>query len=123
MDTVTTVLMMSSNCTKLAATAMNRNIWISSDSGLTWTERETWNEGESVPSVQNWRKITLSIDGTKLTEDCPLDIHMKERHRAYRKFLRDFPQTYDLEIDENAEAVDIHKLPETLEEFALEPKV
>ena len=57
------------------------------------------------------------------TEDCPLDLHMKERYRGYRRFLRDFPQTYDPEIDENGETVDDYKLPETLEEFALETKV
>ena len=54
---------------------------------------------------------------------CPLDIHTKEKYRAYRKFLRDFPQTHDPEIDENGEAVVIYKLPETLDEFALETKV
>ena len=52
-----------------------------------------------------------------------MDLHMKERYRAYRKFLRDFPQTHDPEIDENGEAVDDYNLPETLEEFALETKV
>ena len=57
------------------------------------------------------------------TDDCPLDFDMKEKYRAYRRFLRDFPQTYDPEIDENGEAVDDYKLPETLEEFALETKV
>ena len=40
-----------------------------------------------------------------------------------RRFLRDFPQTHDPEIDENGETVDDYKLPETLEEFALETKV
>ena len=54
---------------------------------------------------------------------CPLDIHTKEKYRAYRKFLRDFPQTHDPKIDENGEAVVIYKLPETLDEFALETKV
>ena len=48
---------------------------------------------------------------------------MKEKYRACRRVLRDFPQTHDPEIDENSEAVDDYKLPETLEEFALEPKV
>ena len=47
---------------------------------------------------------------------------MKE-NRAYRKFLRDFPQTHEPAIHENGEAVDDYKLPETLEEFALETKV
>ena len=64
---------MSSDGTKLAATAINGNIWtaVSSDSGWTWTERETWNEGESEPSVQNWREITMSSDGTKLAATIP----------------------------------------------------
>ena len=50
-------------------------------------------------------------------------LHMKEKYRAYRRFLRDFPQTRDPEIDENGESVDDYKLPETLDEFALETKV
>ena len=48
---------------------------------------------------------------------------MKEKYRAYRRFLCEFPQTHDPEIDENGETVDDYKLPETLEEFALETKV
>ena len=52
-----------------------------------------------------------------------MDIHKKEMYRAYRKFLRDFPQTHDPEIDENGERVDDYKLPETLVKFALETKV
>ena len=38
-------------------------------------------------------------------------------------FWTKLPQTHDPEIDENGEAVDDYKLPETLEEFALETKV
>ena len=67
-------------------------------------------------------ELLAQTDWTQ-TEDCPLDLQTKERYRAYRKFLRDFPQTHDPEIDENGEAVDDYKLPETLEEFALETKV
>jgi hypothetical protein len=51
------------------------------------------------------------------TEDCPLDLHMKEKYRAYRKFLRDFPQTCEPEIDENGEAVDNYEPPQTLDEL------
>ena len=64
----------------------------------------------------------LKTDWTQ-TDDCPLDLDMKEKHRAYRRFLRDFPQTYDPDVDENGETVDDDKLPETLEEFAFETKV
>ena len=67
-------------------------------------------------------ELLAQTDWTQ-TEECPLDLHMKEKYRAYRRFLREFPQTYDPEIDENGEAVDDYKLPETLEEFALETKV
>ena len=67
-------------------------------------------------------ELLAQTDWTQ-TEDCPLDIHKKEMYRAYRRFLRDFPKTHDPEIDENGDAVDDYKLPETLDEFALETKV
>ncbi|MCX6854604.1 MAG: cadherin domain-containing protein, partial [Verrucomicrobia bacterium] len=42
---------------KLAAVASNRQIYTSSDSGVTWTPRE---------SIRNWQSITSSADGSKL---------------------------------------------------------
>ena len=48
---------------------------------------------------------------------------MKEKYRAYRTFLCDFPQTNDPGIDENGEHVGKYNLPETLDEFALGTKV
>ena len=76
-----------------------------------------------INSYRSHRDELLAQTDWAQTEDCPLDLQTKERYKAYRKFLRDFPQTYDPEIDENGEAVDDYKLPETLEEFALETKV
>ena len=85
-----------------------------------------WEEKHKRAIINSYRshrdELLAQTDWTQ-TEDCPLDLHIKERYRAYRKFLRDFPQTHDPEIDENGEAVDDYKLPETLEEFALETKV
>ena len=85
-----------------------------------------WEEKNKRAVINSYRlhrnELLAQTDWTQ-TEDCPLDLHMKEMYRAYRRFLRDFPQTHDPEIDENGEAVDDYKLPETLEEFALETKV
>ena len=85
-----------------------------------------WEEKHKRAIINSYRshrdELLAQTDWTQ-TEDCPLDLQTKERYKAYRKFLRDFPQTYDPEIDENGEAVDDYKLPETLEEFALETKV
>jgi hypothetical protein len=81
-----------------------------------------WEEKHKRAIINSFRshrdKLLAQTDWTQ-TEDCPLDIHKKEMYRAYRKFLRDFPQTHDPEIDDNGEAVDDYKLPETLEEFNL----
>ena len=85
-----------------------------------WEEK---NKRAIIDSYRSHRDELLAQTDWTQTEDCPLDIHMKEKYRAYRKFLRDFPQTHDPEIDENGEAVDDYKLPETLEELALETKV
>ena len=85
-----------------------------------------WEEKHKRAIINSYRsqrnELLAETDWTQ-TEDCPLDLHMKEKYRAYRRFLRDFPQTHDPEIDENGEAVDDYKLPETLEGFALETKV
>ena len=76
-----------------------------------------------INSYRSHRNELLAQTDWTQTDDCPLDLHMREKYRVYRKFLRDFPQTHDPTIDENGEAVDDYKLPETLEEFALETKV
>ena len=85
-----------------------------------------WEEKHKRAIINSYRshrdELLAQTDWTQ-TEDCPLDLQTKERYKAYRKFFLDFPQTYDPEIDENGEAVDDYKLPETLEEFALETKV
>ena len=81
-----------------------------------------WEEKHKRAIISSYRshrdELLAQTDWTQ-TEDCPLDIHKKEMYRAYRKFLRDFPQTHDPEIDENGETVHIYKLPETLDEFQL----
>ena len=85
-----------------------------------WEEK---NKRAIINSYRSHRDELLAQTDWTQTEDCPLDIHKKEMYGAYRKFLRDFPQTHDPEIDENGEAVDDYKLPETLDEFTLETKV
>ena len=64
-------------------------------------------------------ELLTQTDWTQ-TEDCPLDIHMKEKYRAYRKYLRDFPQTHDPEVDENSEAVGNFNMPETVNDFGIQ---
>ena len=81
------------------------------------------NKRAVINSYRSHRNELLAQTDWTQTDDCPLDLHMREKYRVYRKFLRDFPQTHDPEIDENGEAVDDYKLPETLEEFAWETKV
>jgi len=85
-----------------------------------WEEK---NKRALINSFRSQRDELLAQTDWTQTDDCPLDLHMKERYRAYRRFLRDFPQTHDPEIDENGEAVDDYLLPETLDEFALGTKV
>jgi len=36
---------------------------------------------------------------------------MKEKYKAYLKYLRDFPQTHHPEVDENGEAIEAFNLP------------
>ena len=81
------------------------------------------NKRAIINSYRSHRNELLAQTDWTQTDDCPLDLEMKEKYRAYCRFLRDFPQTHDVEIDENGEAADDYKLPETLEEFALETKV
>ena len=50
----------SSDGTKLAATVSSENIWTSTDSGATWTERSPGG------SAQRWHGIASSSDGKKL---------------------------------------------------------
>ena len=85
-----------------------------------WEEK---NKRAVINSYRSHRNELLAQTDWTQTEDCPLDLHMKEKYRAYRRFLRDLPQTLDPKKDENGEAVDDYKLPETLDEFALETKV
>ena len=79
-----------------------------------WEEK---NKRAIINSYRSHRDELLAQTDWTQTEDCPLDIYVKERYKTYRTFLRDFPQTYDPEIDENGEAVDDYKLPETLEKY------
>ena len=74
-----------------------------------------WEEKHKRAVINSYRshrdELLAQTDWTQ-TEDCPLDLHIKEKYRAYRRFLRDFPQTHDPEIEENGEGVDDYKLPE-----------
>ena len=45
---------------------------------------------------------------------------MREKYKAYRKYLRDFPETYDPEVDENGEPVEDFNLPESISDFVLQ---
>jgi len=44
---------------------------------------------------------------------------MREKYKTYRKYLRDFQETYGPEIDENAETVEDFNLPETVGDFVI----
>ena len=75
------------------------------------------NKHAIINSYRLRRDELLSQTDWTQTEDCSLDIHKREEYTAYRKYLRDFPETYDPEIDENGEAVEDFNLPETVDDF------
>lgn len=66
-------------------------------------------------------ELLAQTDWTQV-QDCPLDLHMRERYRAYRQFLRDFPVIYDPEINDNGEPLHDYTLPEDLEAFETGPE-
>ena len=78
------------------------------------------NKQAIINSYRSTRDELLSKTDWTQTEDCPLDINMKEKYKAYRKYLRDSQETYDPEIDENGEAVEAFNLPETVNDFVLQ---
>ena len=78
------------------------------------------NKQAIINSYRSTRVELLSKTEWTQTEDCPLDVHMREKYKAYRKYLRDFPQTHDPEIDGNGEAVEAFNLPETVNDFVLQ---
>ena len=75
------------------------------------------NKHAIINSYRLRRDELLSQTDWTQTEDCSLDIHKREEYTAYRKYLRDFPETYDPEVDKNGEAVEDFNLPETVDEF------
>jgi hypothetical protein len=75
------------------------------------------NKHAIINSYRLRRDELLSQTDWTQTGDCPLDIHKREEYTAYRKYLRDFPETYDPEVDENGEAVEDFNLPETVDDF------
>ena len=75
------------------------------------------NKHAIINSYRLRRDELLSQTDWTQTGDCPLDIHKREEYTAYRKYLRDFPETYDPEVDENGEAVEDFILPETVDDF------
>ena len=64
-------------------------------------------------------ELLSQTDWTQM-EDCPLDLHMKEKYKACRKYLHDFHQTYDPELDENGESVEEFNLPESNSDIVLQ---
>ena len=78
------------------------------------------NKQAIINSYRSTRDELLSKTDWTQTEDCPLDIHMREKYKAYRKYLRDFPETYDPEVDENGEPVEDFNLPESISDFVLQ---
>ena len=78
------------------------------------------NKQAIINSYRSTRDELLSKADWTQTEDCPLDVHMREKYKAYRKYLRDFPETYNPENDENGEAVEDFNLPETVNDFVLQ---
>ena len=75
------------------------------------------NKHAIINSYRLRRDELLSQTDWTQTEDCSLDIHKREEYTAYRKYLRDFPETHDPEVDENGEAVEDFSLPETVDDF------
>ena len=99
------------------STRWSRGALVHKDDLSDWEEK---NKRAVINSYRSQRDELLAQTDWTQTEDCPLDLHMKEKYRAYRKYLRDFPQTHDPEIDENGEAVEDFNLPETVNDFVLQ---
>jgi hypothetical protein len=72
------------------------------------------NKHAIINSYRSKRDELLSETDWTQTEDCPLHIHKREEYKAYRKYLRDFPEKHDPEIDENGEAVNFSICPKRL---------
>ena len=81
------------------------------------------NKHAIINSYRSKKDELLSQTDWTQTEDCPLDLHMREKYKAYRKYLHDFPETYNPEVDENGEAVEDFNLPETVIDFVLQLSV
>jgi hypothetical protein len=81
------------------------------------------NKQAIINSYRSTRDELLTKTDWTQTEDFPLDINTKEKYKAYRKYLRDYPQTHDPEVDENGEAVEDFNLPETVIDFVLQLSV
>lgn len=83
---------------------------------------DAWEKDQKIAIVNSYRyrrnELLKETDWTQ-TADCPLEAHVKEQYTSYRKFLRDFPQTYDPKIDENGKELDKFTLPESLEDFIM----
>ena len=77
------------------------------------------NKQAIINSYRSTRDELLSKTDWTQTEDCPLDIHVGEKYKAYRKYLSDFPETYYPEVDENGENVEDFHLPESISDFVI----
>ena len=89
-------------------------VFVLKDDLSDWEEK---NKRDIINSFRSQRNELLAQTDWTQTEDCSLDIHKREEYNAYRKYLRDFPETYDPEVDENGEAVEDFNLPETVDDF------
>jgi len=72
-----------------------------------------------INSYRSKRDELLARTDWTQTLDCPLDTETKEKYRAYRQYLRDFPQTHDPEIDENGEPAVPFSLPESISDILI----
>ena len=78
---------------------------------------EGMNKRAIINSYRSQRNELLAQTDWTQTDDCPLDLDMKEKYRAYRRFLRDFPKTHDPEIDGNGDAIGLGKARLSRSEF------
>ena len=73
------------------------------------------NKQAIINSYRSTRDELLTKTDWTQCEDCPLDIHMREKYKPSRKCILDFPETYDPEVVENGEAVEDFNLPEAVQ--------
>jgi hypothetical protein len=63
------------------------DVFVLKDDLSDWKEK---NKRAVINSYRTHREELLAQTDWTQADDCPLNLHMKERYRAYCKFLRDF---------------------------------